>query len=104
MNKRKIIASYIKKEALKLENSCIDLIRLVDALTFKIDKNNNEIEVYSHFGSDKDAEIIDNLVKDNLIYERELSLKKLELELEISKLASKNANLNWIDEDKDLED
>ena len=103
MSKMKRIAKYIRQEKQVLEDRCIDLLNNIEDLQNNIAKIESDLFTYTHFNMEQDVDTIDNLCKDRVIYEKELLLKKLELELEIAKLANKNANLNWIDDRDDLE-
>ena len=98
MSNTKRIAKYIKQEKKVHENNCIELLNEIEKLETDIKILEKDIDTYSYFRQEQDLEVLENCIKDRLIYERTLQLKKLEIELEISKLANKNANLNWIDD------
>lgn len=104
MSKTKRIAKYIKQEKQIIEDNCIELLNDIETLQNNIVRVETDLITYNHFNLVKDELDIACLEKDRLMYEKELILKKLELELEISKLANKNANLNWIEDKNDFED
>lgn len=100
MNKNRRLIEYLKEEISKKEKEAHDLLNDVLLLEFSMKENLKNYELingsnlYDSFKR-KEYEKLINKQQENI------EIKKLKLELAISTLASKKANLHWIDDGSD---